>query len=210
MMVYRWQGQDGPPRHTCLSWRTPPWSTPTHLDTHILNLCTVLPRCHLQSAEPSSFWQALAPGLKSHPHTVTACRFQMCNSTETSTQWPRGSSYRVAASLRLSQGDETRYQCSQEWAKNNLKSRANVCWLAASQGFITFWILFQWCLTFFTHTSTLILTAVSSCRYLTDLNQSCECIKIAAMTLQIVILTSGGCRELIRNTKRAVLQLILT
>lgn len=143
MMVYRWQGQDGPPRHTCLSWRSPPWSTPTHLDTHPEPVHHP-PRCHLQSAEPSSFWQALAPaypGLKAHPDTVTASCSEMCSSTETAAQWPQGSSYRVAASLSLSQSDETQYQCSWERAKTIKKSCLHL--LAISKlDFITTWVLF--------------------------------------------------------------------
>lgn len=71
MMVYRWQGQDGPPRHTCLSWRTPPRCTPTHLNTHP-GPARCPPRCHLQSAEPSSLWQVLAAGMKLHPDTQSA------------------------------------------------------------------------------------------------------------------------------------------
>lgn len=138
MMVYRWQGQDGPPRHTCLSWRTPPWSTPTHLDTHPEPVHHP-PWCHQQSTEPSSVWRALGPGLKTHPDTVTASYFKMCNSKERAMQRPLGSSYRVALSLWLSQCDETQYQCSWKCAKT---IKVLLTELAISKwGFITTWVL---------------------------------------------------------------------
>lgn len=137
MMAYRWQSQDGPPSHTCLSWRTPLQSTPAHLlRVHICRPLIILPGTAHSLAGPSGLWlgcsscTAYRRQPPSPPDAVAASH------TETAMLCKRKySGYTVAASLSHSRSDETQYQCSRDCAQL-IKSHSNFCQPSGRSEFI--------------------------------------------------------------------------
>lgn len=138
MMVYRWQGQDGPPRHTCLSWRTHTTLVHPHPPRHTSWTCVRRPPrwpppppCSPLSRPASDELRLLKAPPPPRPGDYLPPAWRCAIARQRGDH--KEAADRVAASLPLSQSNETQYQCSGRCAKT-IKNHANSCWLLESQG----------------------------------------------------------------------------